>query len=123
MKQTPPLAGKRKNKEIQKMEKVFTSANFDAEVLGSSMPVLVDFFATWCGPCKMMAPAIEKLAEEYEGKAAVGKLDVEESMDIAGRYGVMNIPTLIVFKNGEIVSKFVGLQNKNELKKALDAAL
>lgn len=123
MKQTPPLAGKRKNKEIQKMEKVFTSANFDAEVLGSSMPVLVDFFATWCGPCKMMAPAIEKLAEEYEGKAVVGKLDVEESMDIAGRYGVMNIPTLIVFKNGEIVSKFVGLQNKNELKKALDAAL
>ena len=123
MKQTPPLAGKRKNKEIQKMEKVFTSANFDAEVLGSSMPVLVDFFATWCGPCKMMAPTIEKLAEEYEGKAVVGKLDVEESMDIAGRYGVMNIPTLIVFKNGEIVSKFVGLQNKNELKKALDAAL
>ncbi len=105
------------------MEKVFTSANFDAEVLGSSMPVLVDFFAVWCGPCKMMAPAIEKLAEEYEGKAVVGKLDVDESMDIAGRYGVMNIPTLIIFKNGEIVSKFVGLQNKNELKKALDAAL
>ena len=105
------------------MEKIFTSANFDAEVLNASMPVLVDFFATWCGPCKMMAPAIEKLAEEYEGKAVVGKLDVDESMDIAGRYGIMNIPTLIIFKNGEIVSKFVGLQNKNELKKALDAAL
>ncbi|MEY8394598.1 thioredoxin [Lachnospiraceae bacterium 45-P1] len=105
------------------MEKIFTSANFDAEVLNSSMPVLVDFFAVWCGPCKMMAPAIEKLAEEYEGKAVVGKLDVDESMDIAGRYGIMNIPTLIIFKNGEIVSKFVGLQNKNELKKALDAAL
>ena len=73
--------------------------------------------------CDMMAPAIEKLAEEYEGKAVVGKLDVDESMDIAGRYGIMNIPTLIIFKNGEIVSKFVGLQNKNELKKALDAAL
>ncbi len=105
------------------MEKIFTSANFDAEVLNSSMPVLVDFFAVWCGPCKMMAPAIEKLAEEYEGKAVVGKMDVDESMDIAGRYGIMNIPTLIIFKNGEIVSKFVGLQNKNELKKALDAAL
>ncbi len=105
------------------MEKIFTSANFDAEVLNASMPVLVDFFATWCGPCKMMAPAIEKLAEEYEGKAVVGKLDVDESMDIAGRYGIMNIPTLIIFKNGEIVSKFVGLQNKNELKKALDAVL
>jgi len=105
------------------MEKVFTSENFDAEVLGASVPVLVDFFATWCGPCKMMAPVIEKLAEEYEGKAVVGKLDVEENMDIAGRYGVMNIPTLIVFKNGTIAAKMVGLQNGNELKKALDSAL
>lgn len=105
------------------MEKIFTSANFDAEVLNSSVPVLVDFFAAWCGPCKMMAPVIEKLAEEYEGKAVIGKLDVDESMDIAGRYGIMNIPTLIIFKNGEMVSKFLGLRNKNELKKALDAAL
>lgn len=105
------------------MEKVFTSANFDEEVLKASGPVLVDFFATWCGPCKMMAPAIEKLAEEYEGKASVGKLDVDENMDIASRYGIMNVPTLIIFKNGEIVNKMIGLQNLNSLKKALDAVL
>lgn len=105
------------------MEKVFNSENFDAEVIGSSKPVLVDFFATWCGPCKMMAPVIEKMAEEYDGKAVIGKLDVDESMDIAGRYGVMNIPTLIIFKDGQIANKFVGLQSKNDLKKALDAVL
>ena len=105
------------------MEKIFTSANFDAEVLGSSKPVLVDFFATWCGPCKMRAPAIEKLAEEYEGKADIGKLDVDESMDIAGRYGIMNVPTLIIFKNGQVVNKMIGLQNQNSLRKALDAVL
>lgn len=105
------------------MEKIFTTENFDTEVLGSEKPVLVDFFATWCGPCKMMAPVIEKLAEEYEGKAVIGKMDVEESMDIAGRYGIMNVPTLIIFKNGQIVNKMVGLQNQNSLKKALDAAL
>lgn len=105
------------------MEKVFNSENFDTEVIGSSKPVLVDFFATWCGPCKMMAPVIEKMAEEYDGKAVIGKLDVDESMDIAGRYGVMNIPTLIIFKDGQIANKFVGLQSKNDLKKALDAVL
>ena len=97
--------------------------NFDKEVLESKVPVLVDFFATWCGPCKMMAPAVEALAAEYEGKAKIGKLDVEESADIAARYGVMMVPTVILFKNGEVVSKNVGLQNKNTLKNALDASL
>lgn len=106
-----------------KMEMKFTSANFDKEVLKSKVPVLVDFFATWCGPCKMMAPAVEALAAEYEGKAKIGKLDVEESADIAARYGVMMVPTVILFKNGEVVSKNVGLQNKNTLKNALDASL
>ena len=105
------------------MEMKFTSANFDKEVLESKVPVLVDFFATWCGPCKMMAPAVEALAAEYEGKATIGKLDVEESADIAARYGVMMVPTVILFKNGEVVSKNVGLQNKNTLKNALDASL
>lgn len=105
------------------MEKIFTSENFDSEVLNSSKPVLVDFFATWCGPCKMMAPVIEKLAAEYEGKADIGKMDVEESMDIAGRYGIMNVPTLMIFKNGQVAAKLVGLQSGNDLKKALDAAL
>ena len=84
------------------METVFTSANFDADVLGSEIPVVVDFFATWCGPCRMMAPVIEELAEEYDGKVKIGKLDVDENSDIAARYGVMSIPTIILFKDGEI---------------------
>ena len=84
------------------MEAVFTSANLDVDVLGSDIPVVVDFFATWCGPCRMMAPVIEELAEEYDGKVKIGKLDVDENSDIAARYGVMSIPTIILFKNGEV---------------------
>ena len=102
---------------------VFTSANFDAEVLGASMPVVVDFFATWCGPCKMMAPVMDQMVEEYGDKVKIGKLDVDESGDIAARYGVMNIPTIILFKNGEMVNKLVGLQNKNSMKKAIETLL
>lgn len=105
------------------MEMKFTSENFDAEVLKSDKPVLVDFFATWCGPCKMMAPVVEALAGEYDGKAKVGKLDVDECEDIAARYGVMTIPTIILFKNGEIAYKTVGVQNKATLVEALNAAL
>lgn len=105
------------------MEMKFTSENFDAEVLKSDKPVLVDFFATWCGPCKMMAPVVEALAGEYNGKAKVGKLDVDECEDIAARYGVMTIPTIILFKNGEIAYKTVGVQNKATLVEALNAAL
>lgn len=105
------------------MEMKFTGENFDVEVLKADKPVLVDFYADWCGPCKMMAPAIEKLAEEYDGKAVVGKLNVDESGEIAARYGIMNIPTLILFKNGEIVKKMVGLQNRDTLKKLMDMAL
>ena len=100
-----------------------TSDKFEKGVLESKMPVVVDFFATWGGPGKMMAPAIEARASEYEGRAKIGKLDVEESADIAARYGVMMVPTVILFKNGEAVSKNVGLQNKNTLKNELDAAL
>ena len=105
------------------METVFTSANFDADVLGSEIPVVVDFFATWCGPCRMMAPVIEELAEEYDGKVKIGKLDVDENSDIAARYGVMSIPTIILFKDGEIFSKSVGLQDKEVLKNAIKEML
>lgn len=84
---------------------------------------LVDFYADWCGPCKALAPAIADLAKEYEGKATVAKLNVDEVSDVAAAYGVMSIPTVIVFKNGEIVGKNVGLTNKASLAKLLDGAL
>ena len=103
-----------------KMETVFTSANFDADVLGSEIPVVVDFFATWCGPCRMMAPVIEELAEEYDGKVKIGKLDVDENSDIAAR---LSIPTIILFKNGEVFSKSVGLQDKEVLENAIKEML
>ena len=105
------------------METVFTSANFDADILGSEIPVVVDFFATWCGPCRMMAPVIEELAEEYDGKVKIGKLDVDENSDIAARYGVMSIPTIILFKKGEGFSKSVGIQYKEVLENAIKEML
>ena len=90
------------------MEYTFTAANFDAEVLKADQPVLVDFYADWCGPCKMMAPIVEEVAREMEGKAKVGKLNVDDNMEIAARYGVMSIPSLILFENGEVKNKSVG---------------
>lgn len=105
------------------MEMKFTDENFDAEVLNSSVPVMVDFFAEWCGPCKMMAPAVEQLAEEYAGKVKIGKLNIDDNENMALKYGVMSIPTVIIFKNGEIVDKFVGLQSKKQLSGAIDSVL
>ena len=94
------------------MAKQFTSSNFNAEVLSSETHVLVDFWATWCGPCRMQGPIIDALAAEGYN---VGKLDVDENPDIARRYNVMSIPTLILFKNGEEVQRFVGVQTKEKL--------
>ena len=105
------------------METVFTSANFDADVLGSEIPVVVDFFSSRRSACSMMAPVIEELAEEYDGKVKIGKLDVDENSDIAARYGVMSIPTIILFKDGEIFSKSVGLQDKEVLENAIKEML
>lgn len=101
------------------MELKINSENFEKEVLNSEKPVLVDFFADWCGPCKMMAPIVEELATELEGKAKVGKLNVDENSDIAVEYNVMSIPTLIVFKNGKEEKRLVGVRDKEELLRLL----
>lgn len=97
------------------MDKKFTSEDFEAEVLKSEIPVMVDFYADWCGPCKLMAPIVDALASEFEGKVKFGKLDVDECSDIAMEYGVMSIPTLIIFKGGKVVRKEVGIQTKKLL--------
>lgn len=94
-------------------------ANFDQEVLQATVPVLVDFWAPWCGPCRMIAPTVEQLATELAGQAKVCKLNVDENTKLAARYGVTGIPTLIIFKNGQIVDRFVGVQSKERLRDAL----
>ena len=93
----------------------FTDENFNQEVLSSDIPVLVDFYADWCGPCKMLAPVIEALAGEWEGKAKIGKLNVDNAMDTAQNYGIQSIPTLLYFKNGELVNKSIGVVSKTEI--------
>ena len=93
-------------------EIILTESNFEQEVLNSELPVLVDFWATWCGPCRMLAPTIAKIAEEQEGKIKVGKIDVDEEPELAAKYGIASIPTLMVFKNGLVVKSSVGVQPK-----------
>lgn len=97
------------------MELKITDGNFEEEVLKSELPVLVDFYADWCGPCKMMAPIVAGLADAYEGKCKVGKCNIDENMELAGKYRIMSIPTIILFKGGEAVSTTVGAVSKNEL--------
>ncbi|MFV0290514.1 MAG: thioredoxin [Mangrovibacterium sp.] len=100
-----------------------TEANFEEVVLKSDKPVLVDFWAEWCGPCRMIAPIVEELSKDYEGKAVVVKVDVDSSAEISMKYGIRNIPTLLVFKNGEVVDKHVGAAQKSALAAKIDAAL
>jgi thioredoxin 1 len=100
-------------------EIILTESNFEDEVLKSELPVLVDFWADWCGPCKMLAPTIEELATEYKGRAKIGKLNVDQHPAIAEKYGIRSIPTLIFFENGAIVDQAVGVQSKNNLVKML----
>ena len=104
------------------MHKHFDDNNFASDVIEASKekPVLVDFFAPWCGPCKMQGPIVEQLAEEMGDKAIVGQLNTEEARETAMRYGVMSIPTLLVFRNAEVVDAFVGLQSKETLKASLE---
>ncbi len=98
-------------------------AKFDETVLKAEMPALVDFWAPWCGPCRMVAPIVDELANEYDGKVGFFKLNVDNNPKVAGKYGVMSIPTLILFKNGAPVTNIVGFRPKAELKKSLDGAL
>lgn len=99
----------------------FTDENFNEEVLASDIPVLVDFYADWCGPCKMLAPVIETLATEQEGKVKVGKLNVDDASETARKYGIMSIPTLLYIKNGEVVNKTVGVISKTEIEQILSS--
>lgn len=100
-----------------------TDATFDKTVHNSDMPVLVDFWAPWCGPCKMIAPIIEEVAGEYEGKAKVCKLDTDEARDSAMEFGISAIPTIILFKDGQVQKKWVGLTSKKDLAAAIDELL
>ena len=97
-----------------------TDSNFEETVLKSDKPVLVDSWAAWCGPCRMVGPIIDELSEEYEGKAVVGKVDIDSNQQYAAQFGVRNIPTVLVFKNGELVDRKVGVSSKNDYAQALD---
>ncbi len=92
---------------------IFTDSNFDQEALQSNIPVIIDFWAAWCGPCRMIAPIIEELSEEYEGKIKVGKLDVDENQNTAIRYGVRSIPTVLFIKDGKVIDQIIGAVPKN----------
>ena len=105
------------------MEMVITENNFEEEVLKSEIPVLVDFYADWCGPCKMMAPIVKELADKFAGKCKVGKCNIDENLKVAQSYRVMSIPTFIVFKNGEVVVTAIGAMSKNDLESTINAVL
>ncbi len=100
-----------------------TDTTFEETVLKSDKPVLVDFWAAWCGPCRMVGPVIEEVSNEYEGKAIVGKVDVDANQEFAAKYGVRNIPTVLLFNNGEVVERKVGVAPKNAYTEAIDALL
>ena len=105
------------------MEYQFSEANFENEVINSDIPVLVDFYADWCGPCKMMMPTVEKMAETYDGKVKVGKVNSDDENALAAKYNIMSIPSFLVFKNGEVINSATGAMSADALAKMLDAAL
>ena len=101
----------------------FTDGNFDAEVINSDIPVLVDFWAPWCGPCRMVAPVVEELAQEYDGKVKFVKVNIDDNVRTAATYGIRSIPTLLVFKGGEPVDQIIGFRPKGDLQRSLEKAL
>ena len=102
------------------MALTFTEENFQQEVIESDIPVLVDFWAVWCGPCKMLTPTIEQLSEEFSGKVKIGKVNVDENQSLAAQFGIMSIPTIIIFKDGKVVEQFIGVQPKSVYAEALN---
>ena len=102
---------------------VLTDDNFSAEVLNSGLPVLVDFWATWCGPCRMITPIVQELSGEYEGRAKVGKLDVDEAQRTAAEFGIRSIPTLLIFKGGKVADQIIGAVPKRQIAEKLEAVL
>ena len=97
-----------------------SDSDFDASVVGAATPALVDFWAEWCQPCKMLAPTVEELADEYHGRLIVGKVNVDDNPSTATKFGIRGIPTLLLFKNGKVVQKLVGVKSKNEIKKIIE---
>lgn len=99
---------------------VLTKGNFEEEVVNSDKPVIIDYWASWCGPCRMVAPIMEELSEEYDGKAKICKVNVDEEGELAAKFRIMSIPTIMLYKNGEMIERIVGARSKDEFKKLLD---
>jgi thioredoxin 1 len=108
---------------MNKNVREFTEQNWETDVLGAAEPVLVDFWAPWCAPCRQIAPTIEALAQDYDGRVKVGKLNVDDHSSVAGRYGVRSIPTLLVFKAGKVVEQRIGLASRDELTRIVNTQL